>query len=83
MPDFQIREEVLNVLLAELLSARGLVSVPESIRKSITGKKRLPDVGGCPRGHPGTVDRPEETHSGGFPCARPVRADRKTPQAIH
>jgi hypothetical protein len=37
-----IREEVLNVKLAELLSKRGLLSVPESILSE--GAKRLPDV---------------------------------------
>src|SRR5207244_1533819 len=40
---FKVREEVLNVILADLLSKRGLLSIPESIRKSVTGKK-LPDV---------------------------------------
>lgn len=38
-----LREEVLNVKLAELLSRTGLLSVPESIIKEGTGK-RLPDV---------------------------------------
>lgn len=38
-----IREEVLNVKLAELLSQRGIISVPESIIKLGT-KKRLPDI---------------------------------------
>jgi hypothetical protein len=40
-----VREEVLNVLLAELLERRGLWSVPESIRRSAGGEqRRLPDV---------------------------------------
>jgi len=38
-----IREEVLNVKLAELLSQRGIISIPESIVKLGT-KKRLPDI---------------------------------------
>jgi hypothetical protein len=38
-----LREEVLNVKLAELLSRTGLLSIPESIIKEGTGK-RLPDV---------------------------------------
>lgn len=38
-----LREEVLNVKLAELLSRTGLLSVPESIIKEGIGK-RLPDV---------------------------------------
>jgi hypothetical protein len=43
--DFQVREEVLNVLLAELLERRGLWSVPESIRRRAGGEQhRLPDV---------------------------------------
>jgi hypothetical protein len=43
--EFQVREEVLNVLLAELLERRGLWSVPESIRRSAGGEQhRLPDV---------------------------------------
>ncbi|HXE89888.1 MAG TPA: hypothetical protein VNK82_02895 [Terriglobales bacterium] len=33
----------MNVALAELLETRGLVSVPETIRKSVKGK-RLPDI---------------------------------------
>jgi len=44
---FQVREEVLNILLAELLEKRGLLSVPETIRSVVkAGKKqkRLPDV---------------------------------------
>lgn len=44
MPQFEIREEVLNVVLAELLSDRGLISVPESIRRSVREGRRLPDV---------------------------------------
>ncbi len=38
-----VREEVLNVKLAELLSKRGIVSVPETILK-LGVKKRLPDI---------------------------------------
>ncbi len=46
MSSFKIREEVLNVLLADLLSDRGLLSIPESIRHSVTkqSERRLPDV---------------------------------------
>jgi len=44
MPD-NFREEVLNVALAELLEQRGMLSVPETIRKSIARKTRdLPDI---------------------------------------
>jgi hypothetical protein len=43
MPEF--REEVHNVLLAELLEQRGLLSLPETIRRAIAGRqRRLPDV---------------------------------------
>jgi len=41
---FEVREEVLNVLLAELLEEHGLWSVPESIRRRVHGDRRLPDV---------------------------------------
>ena len=41
---FEIREEVLNVLLAELLQERGLWSVPESIRRAGLERRRLPDI---------------------------------------
>ena len=42
---FEVREEVLNVLLAELLDRRGLWSVPESIRRGVGGeRRRLPDI---------------------------------------
>lgn len=45
MTPFEVREEVINVVLADLLSERGLLSVPESIRRSVTGRgRRLPDV---------------------------------------
>jgi hypothetical protein len=45
MPPFRIREEVLNVYLADILSDRGLLSIPETIRRSVTGRqRRLPDV---------------------------------------
>lgn len=37
------REEVLNVVLAQLLSERGLVSLPEAVLRSADGT-RLPDV---------------------------------------
>ena len=41
----RVREEVLNVLMAELLSQRGLLSIPEIIRRSLRGSgRRLPDV---------------------------------------
>jgi hypothetical protein len=38
------REEVLNVLLAQSLNSRGLVSIPESIKSFSSGKRRMPDV---------------------------------------
>ena len=42
---FRVREEVLNVVLADLLERRGLWSVPESIRRRAGGDhNRLPDV---------------------------------------
>ncbi len=44
MPTFQIREKVLNVILADLLSERGMMSIPESIRRSVRSGRRLPDV---------------------------------------
>jgi len=45
MAPFRIREEVLNVYLADILSDRGLLSIPESIRRSVTGRqRRLPDI---------------------------------------
>jgi len=45
MPKVNFREEVLNVVLAELLEQRGMISVPETIRKSIARKTRdLPDI---------------------------------------
>jgi len=45
MAPFRIREEVLNVYLADILSDRGLLSIPESIRRSVTGgNRRLPDI---------------------------------------
>jgi hypothetical protein len=44
MPKVNFREEVLNVALAELLEQRGMLSVPETIRKFIAKKTRaLPD----------------------------------------
>lgn len=45
MPNVDFREEVVNVALAELLEQRGMLSVPETIRKSIGRKTRdLPDI---------------------------------------
>jgi hypothetical protein len=45
MAKVDFREEVLNVALAELLEQRGMLSVPETIRKSIARKTRdLPDI---------------------------------------
>jgi len=45
MPNVDFREEVVNVALAELLEQRGMLSVPETIRKSIARKTRdLPDI---------------------------------------
>jgi len=45
MPKVNFREEVVNVALAELLEQRGMLSVPETIRKSIERKTRdLPDI---------------------------------------
>src|SRR6266700_7325420 len=45
MPKVDFREEVLNVAMAELLEQRGMLSVPETIRKSIARKTRdLPDI---------------------------------------
>lgn len=38
------REEVFNVFLAVLLGERGIVSVPESIQKIPSQKRRIPDV---------------------------------------
>lgn len=38
------RQEVLNVVLAQLLQERGLVAAPEEILKSPTKERRLPDV---------------------------------------
>lgn len=40
-----VREEVLNVVLAGLLDDRGLLSLPETIRRAVSGRGRtLPDV---------------------------------------
>ncbi|MFZ0334043.1 MAG: hypothetical protein WAN10_06825 [Candidatus Acidiferrales bacterium] len=45
MPKVNFREEVVNVALAELLEQRGMVSVPETIRKSVARQTRdLPDI---------------------------------------
>ena len=42
--DADYRQEVLNVILAQLLQDRGIVSVPEGIIKSIDNRRRMPDV---------------------------------------
>jgi len=39
-----VRQEVLNVLLAQLLQERGLVSAPEQIQRSQGRGRRMPDV---------------------------------------
>jgi len=45
MSKVDFREEVVNVVLAALLEQRGMLSVPETIRKSIARKTRdLPDI---------------------------------------
>jgi hypothetical protein len=45
MSKVDFREEVVNVVLAELLEKRGMLSVPETIRKSVERKTRdLPDI---------------------------------------
>ncbi len=45
MPTYHVREEVINVALAELLEQRGLLSIPETIRRSArTGTRQLPDI---------------------------------------
>jgi hypothetical protein len=44
MPNGGYREEVLNVLLAQLLADRGLVTTPESAVRSAEDARRLPDV---------------------------------------
>lgn len=45
MPLYSVREEVINVLIAELLEKRGLLSVPETIRKAVGAKgRKLPDI---------------------------------------
>lgn len=45
MPKVNFREEVVNVALAELLEQRGMLSVPETIRRSIRrGTRYLPDI---------------------------------------
>ena len=45
MPKVDFREEVVNVALAELLEQRGMLSVPETIRRSVARKTRdLPDI---------------------------------------
>jgi len=38
------RQEVLNVILAQLLQERGLVAAPEQILRSATGERDMPDV---------------------------------------
>ena len=45
MRKVDFREEVVNVALAELLQQRGLLSVPETIRRSVSRRTRvLPDI---------------------------------------
>ena len=46
MPFYDVREEVVNVALAELLEQRGLLSIPETIRRSVARKndRQLPDI---------------------------------------
>jgi len=45
MPKVDFREEVVNVALAELLEQRGMLSVPETIRRSVSRHTRdLPDI---------------------------------------
>jgi len=45
MPTVDFREEVVNVVLAELIEKRGMLSVPETIRRSIARRSRdLPDI---------------------------------------
>jgi len=39
-----IRQEVLNVLMAQLLQERGIVAAPEQILKDPFGRRRMPDV---------------------------------------
>jgi hypothetical protein len=38
------RQEVLNVLLAQLLQERGIVSAPESVTKGLDSRRKMPDV---------------------------------------
>ncbi len=40
----RVRQEVLNVLIAQGLAERGVIAVPESILKSDTGGRKMPDV---------------------------------------
>ena len=45
MSAFEVREEVLNVELARLLENRGLITIPETIRRATASRtRRLPDV---------------------------------------
>ena len=45
MAKFAFREEVINVALAEILEQRGMLSVPETIRKTVRPRARnLPDI---------------------------------------
>ena len=39
-----VRQEVLNVLMAQLLQERGIVAAPEQILKDPFGRRRMPDV---------------------------------------
>lgn len=42
MSPFEVREEVINVVLAELLEDRAVLFVPESIRRAVTGRIERP-----------------------------------------
>jgi hypothetical protein len=46
MPAHDVREEVVNVVLAEVLEQRGLLSIPETIRRSVKSgnDRQLPDI---------------------------------------
>lgn len=45
MTDGSYREEVFNVILAQLLHERGVISAPEQILRAVTGRqRRMPDV---------------------------------------
>ncbi len=44
MPEPRHREEVLNVVLAQLLDERGIVSAPEQVLRSAQSTRAMPDV---------------------------------------